>query len=223
MNELKLLIADDHPLFRNGLRQAIESDPHLRVVAEAGDGETALGLLLDAVVDVAILDVDMPGKDGFALVRAAREQKVRLPIVFLTMHRDERFLNTALDLGVQGYVLKDSAVIEIINCIKAVAAGQEYVSPSLTSFLINRARRTAALAAQRPGLAELSPNERRVLKLIAAYKTSKEIADEMAVSPRTVETYRARIAEKLDLKGAHALLKFALDHQSELAELAEPA
>ena len=213
---IKLLIADDHPLFRAGLRQAIESDPGLRVVAEAGDGETALRLLRETNADVVILDVDMPGKDGFEVVRAAREQHLRLPIVFLTMHRDERFLNTALDLGVQGYVLKDGAIVEIINCIKAVAAGQEYVSPSLSSYLISRSRRAAALAEQKPGLDQLSPNERRVLKLIAAYKTSKEIADEMAVSPRTVETYRARIAEKLSLKGAHALLKFALDHQSEL-------
>jgi DNA-binding NarL/FixJ family response regulator len=213
---IKLLIADDHPLFRNGLRQAIETDPGLRVVAEAGDGDAALRFLLDAVADVAILDVDMPGKDGFEVVRAAREQNVSIPLAILTMHRDERFLNTALDLGVQGYVLKDGAIIEIINCIKAIAAGQDYVSPSLSSYLISRSRRATALAAQKPGLSELSPNERRVLKLVADYKTSKEIADEMNVSPRTVDTYRARIAEKLDLKGAHALLKFALDHQSEL-------
>lgn len=215
-NPLKLLIADDHPLFRHGLRQAIESDPALQVVAEAGDGEAALRLLLDTALDVAILDVDMPGKDGFAVVRAAREQRLRLPIVFLTMHRDERFLNAALDLGVQGYVLKDGAILEIIQCIKAVAAGVEYVSPSLSSSLIRRHRRAAELATQNPGMEALSPTERRVLALIAEYKTTKEIADTLSVSPRTVDTYRARIAEKLALKGAHALLKFALDHKAEL-------
>lgn len=216
MNHIKLLIADDHPLFRHGLRQAIEIDPALHVIAEAGNGDDALRELLAATADVAILDVDMPGQDGFAVVRAARAQHCHLPIVFLTMHRDERFLNTALDLGVQGYVLKDGAIMEIIHCIKAVAAGQEYVSPSLSSYLISRHRRAAALAEQKPETESLSPAERRVLKLIADYKTTKEIADALAVSPRTVDTYRARIAEKLGLKGAHALLKFALDHRSEL-------
>ncbi len=215
-SELRILIADDHPLFRSGLRQAIETDPLLGVVAEAGNGEEALRLLLETLTDIAILDVDMPGKDGFAVVRALREQQCNVPIVFLTMHRDERFLNTALDLGVQGYVLKDSAIIEIISCIKAVAAGQDYISPALSGFLISRHRRAVSLAAQKPGLDLLSSAERRVLNLIAEYKTTKEIADELVVSPRTVETYRARIAEKLELKGAHALLKFALNHKSEL-------
>ena len=92
----------------------------------------------ESTFDVAILDVDMPGQDGFAVVRAARAQNVRLPIVFLTMHRDERFLNTALDLGVQGYVLKDSAVTDIVNGIRAVQLGQTYVSPALVSYLVNR-------------------------------------------------------------------------------------
>ncbi len=216
MNHIKLLIADDHPLFRHGLRQAIETDPQLQVIAEASDGNEALRHLLEATADVAILDVDMPGQDGFAVVRAARAERLLLPIIFLTMHRDERFLNTALDLGVQGYVLKDGAIMEIIHCIKAVAAGQEYVSPSLSSFLIRRHRRAAELSAQKPEIELLSPAERRVLALIAEYKTTKEIADTLTVSPRTVDTYRARIAEKLDLKGTHALLKFALDHKSEL-------
>jgi DNA-binding NarL/FixJ family response regulator len=132
------------------------------------------------------------------------------------MHKDERFFNAALDLGVKGYVLKDSAVTEIIGSIKAVAGGKEYVSPALTSFLLNRARRAAALVADQPGIGQLTPTEKNILKLIAEYKTSKEVADELCLSARTVEHHRANICEKLELKGTHALLKFAVAHQSEL-------
>jgi DNA-binding NarL/FixJ family response regulator len=157
----------------------------------------------------------MPNKDGFEVARSIREQRLPVKVIFLTMHKDERFFNTALDLGVKGYVLKDSAVTEIVGSIRAVAAGQEYVSPALTSFLLNRSRRAAALVTEQPGLVNLTPTERRILKLIAEYKTSKEVADELCLSRRTVEHHRANICEKLEIKGTHALLKFAVAHQSE--------
>ncbi|MGH9834116.1 MAG: response regulator [Blastocatellia bacterium] len=213
---IRILIADDHPIFRHGLRQIIEQAPQLKVVDEAEDGETAWQKLLTCGAEVAVLDIDMPGRDGFEIARAIRQQRLRVAIIFLTMHKDERFLNQALDLEVKGYVLKDSALTEIVRCIRSVAAGQEYVSPQLTPFLINRSRRAATLAAQKPQFAALSPIERRVLKLVAQYKTNKEIADELCLSIRTIEHHRARIGEKLELEGHHALLKFALEHQSEL-------
>lgn len=215
-SDIKLLIADDHPIFRHGLKQIIEKDPHLKVVGEAEDGETALELLPKCGAEVAILDVDMPNKDGFDVVRAIHQQHLRVEIVFLTLHKDERFLNAALDLGVKGYVLKDSAMSEIVQCIKFVASGQDYVSPQLTGFLVQRSRRAAALAAEKPQLDRLSPTERQILRLIADYKTSKEIAGELLISIRTVEHHRANVGEKLELKGSHALLKFAVEHKSEL-------
>lgn len=214
--EIKVLIADDHPIFRHGLRQIIERAPHIVVVDEAEDGETAWQKLRVTDVDVAILDVDMPGRDGFEVARAVRDARMKLAIAFLTMHKDEHFLNQALDLNVNGYVVKDSALTEIVQCIRTVAAGQEYVSPQLTSFLLNRSRRAAQLADNKPQLALLTPVERRVLKLVAEYKSSKQIADELFLSVRTIEHHRARISQKLELEGHHALLKFALEHQSEL-------
>lgn len=214
--EIKVLIADDHPIFRHGLRQIIERAPHIVVVDEAEDGETAWQKLRTTDVDVAILDVDMPGRDGFEVARAVRDARIKLAIAFLTMHKDEHFLNQALDLNVNGYVVKDSALTEIVQCIRTVAAGQEYVSPQLTSFLLNRSRRAAQLADNKPQLALLTPVERRVLKLVAEYKSSKQIADELFLSVRTIEHHRARISQKLELEGHHALLKFALEHQSEL-------
>jgi len=214
--EIKLLIADDHPIFRHGLKQIIEKDSNLRVVAEADDGEMALGLLAKCGAGIAVLDVDMPNKDGFDVVRAMGQQRLRIPVIFLTMHKDERFLNAALDLGVLGYVLKDSAATEIVQCIRAVASGQYYVSSQLSQFLVNRSRRAAALAAVKPQVDSLSPTERKVLKLIGDYRTNKEIAGELCISARTAEHHRASISEKLGLKGAHAILKFAIEHKSEL-------
>jgi DNA-binding NarL/FixJ family response regulator len=215
--EVRVLIADDHPIFRRGLRQIIETAPRLSVIAEVSDGEQALRALQRTEVDIAVLDVTMPVKDGFAVARAAREQRLAVPLVLLTMHKDERYLNAALELGVRGYVIKDSVATEITDCILAVIAGQEYVSPALTSLLIQRGRRAGALAEQKPALAQLTATERRVLKLIAEGQTSREIASALHIGVRTVEHHRNNMALKLELRGSHALLKFAIQHRSDLA------
>jgi DNA-binding NarL/FixJ family response regulator len=215
-SEIKIIIADDHPIVRQGLRQTIESGAGLKVVAEAGDGREALARIKELKPRVAVLDIQMPALDGFGVARAVRDEGLAVELVFLTVYRDEDVFNAALDIGVKGYVLKDSAVSDIVACVRAVAAGEHYASPALTTHLVSRGRRAAALAAERPGLAALTPTERHVLRLIADYKTSKEIAAELFVSPRTVETHRNNICQKLDLHGSHALMKFALAHKSEL-------
>jgi DNA-binding NarL/FixJ family response regulator len=217
MNDpIRILIADDHPVFRLGLRQAIEKDPRLRVVAEAENGEQALTLLQDTQADVATLDVTMPLKDGLGVARAARELRLPTPLVLLTMHEDEHYLRAALDLGVKGYVLKDCALAEIVNCLTSVVAGREYVSPALSRFLVRRHARAETLAAQRPALAQLTDAERIVLKLSAEGQTSRQIADALFISARTVEKHRSNIATKLNLRGSHALIKFAIEHKEEL-------
>jgi len=217
VSAIEILIADDHPIVRQGLRQTVESAADLKVVAEAGDGREAVAKIKELKPHVAVLDIHMPLLDGFGVARAVREEGLTVGLVFLTFQRDEDIFNAALDLGVKGYVLKDSAVSDIVACVRAVADGQHYASPALTSHLVNRGRRAAALAEERPGLAALTPTERQVLRLIADYKTSKEIAAELFVSPRTVETHRNNICQKLDLHGSHALMKFALAHRSELS------
>lgn len=215
--DIKIVIADDHPLFRRGLRQMIETDLRLEIVGEAGDGETALQRIQETKADIAILDVAMPNKDGFEVVRALRERQMAVEVIFLTMHKDERFLNTALDLGVKGYVLKDSALLEIADAIKAVSAGQNYISPALSTHLVKRSsNRFAEPALQKSKLDVLTSTERHILKLIAAYKTNKEIAAELFISIRTVEHHRANISTKLELKGSHALLQFAVKQQTQL-------
>ncbi len=215
--EIRLVIADDHPLLRNGLRQVIESDSRLKVLAEAGDGEAALERIEALKPDVAVLDIEMPHLTGFDLLRAIREKKLPVEVIFLTMYKDEDMFNEALDLGAKGYVLKDSAITDIAGCIHAVAAGRHYISPAISSFLVNRNTRSAELVKQKPSLNDLTPTERRILKLIAEKKTSKEIAAELFISHRTVENHRANICQKLELRGSHSLIKFAFDHKSQLS------
>lgn len=212
--DINIILADDHPFIRQGLRATIEREPRLKVLAEAGDGRTALALIQSLRPQVAILDIDMPEMDGFSVAQQVRRQKLPVEIIFLSIHREEEFLNRALELDAKGYVTKDSAVTDIVTGIHAVADGQHYVSPALASILVAQRRQTAA--PRREGLASLSPTERQVLKFIAEYKTSKEIAAMLGISPLTVKTHRQNICLKLDVQGNHGLMKFALEHQAEL-------
>lgn len=214
--EIHLIIADDHPVYRRGLSMIMAADPALKVVAEAEDGEAALACIRRAEPDVAVLDVDMPKMGGFDVVRAMQSLNLCTEIIFLTMYKDEGLFNKALDLGVKGYVLKDSAITDIIASIKAVAAGQHYISAPLANFLISRSQRHVAFADKTPSLKDLTPTELRILRLIAEHKTSREIADALFISVRTVERHRLNIGTKLDLRGSNALLKFALENKHHL-------
>jgi len=213
--ETTIIIADDHPIFRQGLKQLIEKHPGFRVVAEADNGETALDLIATHAPAAAVLDLNMPKLDGFAVAQRAQQMKLPARIIILTMHKDELHLNEAINLGVQGYLIKDSAATEVIDCLKTVISGREYFSPALSSFLLTRRRRT--VQTEKSGVGDLTPTERRVLLLLAELKTTKEIAAEFGVSPRTVDNHRAHICSKLDLQGSHALVKFALQHKNQLS------
>ena len=216
MNKITIIIADDHPIVRQGLRQTIETEKSFSILAEAENGKAALEAINTFQSNIAILDVDMPEMDGFAVARKIKENNLPTEIIFLTIHKEEVMFNEAIDLGAKGYVLKQSALEEIIDCIKIVAKNQFCVSSSLTTFLINRQRRSLNLTAEKPTIQNLTRSEKRILQMIADEKSTKEIADELFISPTTVEKHRANICRKLDLKGGYALLKFALTHKSEL-------
>jgi DNA-binding NarL/FixJ family response regulator len=217
-SSITIVIADDHPIFRRGLRGVIETDSQLKVVDEAENGITALELIQKSKPDVAILDVHMPQMGGLELARTIKEKDIQVELIFLTMYKDRAMFNAAMDLGVKGYVLKDSAINEIIGCIKSVAAGESYITPALSSFLLDRIERTNTLAKQNRIFDTLTKTERRVLKLIAEDRTSKEIGELLFIHPRTVDNHRTNICQKLDLHGSHALLRFALKHKPELSE-----
>jgi len=212
--EITVLIADDHPVFQKGLREIIEADVGLKIVAVVGDGNAALSELRRLRPRVAVLDVDMPGKDGFAVLRSVREEALPVSVVFLTMYKEERFLNAALDAGVLGYVVKDSAIHEIAAAIHSAAKNESYVSPALTGILVKRLQ-NASNPLSSP-LDSLTKAERRILQLVSAAKSSKQIADELFISIRTVDNHRSNICAKLGLEGKNALLTYALTNKSEL-------
>ncbi|HNG31594.1 MAG TPA: response regulator transcription factor, partial [Blastocatellia bacterium] len=194
---ITILLADDHPVFRRGLGLMLASDKQLQVVAEAANGTEALVRLRELQPDIAILDVNMPGQTGFDVARELQSSAPATRLIFLTMHRDEAIFNSALDLGAHGYLLKESAIEDIIACVKNVAAGERFISPQLSTFLFNRANRAAVLTQQKATIQDLTAGERRILKLIAEQRTSREIAELLFISIRTVERHRENICAKL--------------------------
>lgn len=214
--KIKLIIADDHPIVRRGLRQVIESDLDLLVLGEANDGEEAISLIQELQPEIAILDVDMPNMDGFAAVREIQKRRLPVKIIFLTIHSEEDLFHDAMDLGASGFLLKDNAISEITSAVRAAAQGKVYVTASLTSYLLTRRRATQDFTEQTPSINLLTQTEKQVLKMVADYKSSKEIAGELFIHRRTVENHRNNISRKLDLRGHKALLKFALKHKHEL-------
>ena len=212
----KVLIVDDHPLFRSGLRQVIESDPRFELAGEAGDGESGLKFILEKNPGVAVLDVNLPKLSGLEIARKLQGKMNSTRLIILTMHKEEEMVNRALDFGVHGFVLKENAAEDILDAIAAVAKGESYLSPSVSGFLIKRRNRAEVLAQKKPGLDDLTKAERRILKFVADKKTSKEIAAELFISPRTVEAHRANISDKLELSGSHSLLLFALENRAAL-------
>ena len=218
-SKIRVLILDDHPLFRQGLSQVIVSDPRLEMAGEADNAEAALKLTQEIKPDVLVVDVNLPGMSGLELASILQTKKCKANLVVLTMLKDEQVFNQAMNLGVKGFVLKENAVGEILNCIASVAKGDPYVSPSLSGFLLKRRNRAETLATRTPTLTDLTTAERRILKAIAQKKTTRKIAAELFVSPRTVESHRANISTKLCIKGANSLLQFALEHRDALEHL----
>ena len=212
--EITILIADDHPIFQRGLQQIIETDKKLKIVGIESNGEEALNTLRRLKPQVAVLDVDMPKRDGFSVLTAATEENLPTFVILLTMFKEERFFYAALDAGVHGYVLKDSAISEIIHAIKAVVKGENYISPKLSTLMLKRIN--SAGQSKTSSVDSLTNSEKRVLKLVAEAKNNKQIAEELFISVRTVENHRSNICSKLGLEGKNALLTFALTHKSEI-------
>lgn len=212
MMKKTLVVADDHPLFRRGVIATISQAEEFQVIGEADDGERALDMLDMLRPDLALVDISMPVMDGLRLVRAARARGLTCSFIILTMFRDDEYFLEAMDLGVMGYLLKDGATDEVLACLRAVVRGKHYVSPAMTDILLLRTRGAATDPAGT--LKSLTPTERRILRLIAEGKTSKEIAEDLNVSFHTVNNHRAHICEKLHLEGPNRLLQFALEHKS---------
>jgi DNA-binding NarL/FixJ family response regulator len=215
-DRIRVVLADDHPMFRRGLRSVLEEALDIEVVAEADDGEAAIARVEASRPDIAILDLDMPRKDGVTVAQEIDARRLGAKVILLTGHKNEALVRKVFDAGPLGFVLKDGAVTEIVECVRTVHAGRHYVSAQLSSVLMARRADAAALSKENTGLDSLTPAERRVIGLVAQGKTSKEIADALFISVRTVDHHRAAITEKLGLTGTNALVKFAVANRSAL-------
>lgn len=214
--KISIIIADDHPMFREGVRQALSNNSSLNIIALASDGEQALQLIHEHSPNVAVLDMNMPKMTGLFVLKELKKSGSKTEVVFLTMFDDEEILNEAMDLGVKGYILKESASIEIMNAVHSAFEGKYYISPALTDKLLKRKVKKETFASSHPQLASLSDQERRILIMIADSKSSKDIAEELFLSQKTIDNYRFKISEKLHLSGSYSLLKFALENKSNL-------
>jgi DNA-binding NarL/FixJ family response regulator len=210
----RVLVADDHPIYRQGLVSIISESGDFELVGEAEDGRKALDLLELLHPAIAVLDIGMPVMDGLDVMRAARSRAWSGAFVVLTMFKEEEYFREAMELGVKGYLLKEGAASELLLCLRAVAAGRHYVSPVFSDSMLLRRDVHSTGDGAAPSVMKLSPTERRILRQIAENKTSKEIAEELHISFRTVNNHRAHICQKLGLEGPHRLLQFALEHKS---------
>lgn len=201
----RVLLADDHNLVRAGVRRVLESQPGFEVVGEVADGAAALALLAKTPADVVVLDLSMPGMDGFELLRRAREMAPGIRLLVLSMHADAEYVARAVREGADGYLLKDSAVQDLVNAIEAVCAGGAFYSPQVQRSLGELVR-----GESESPLADLTAREREVLKCIAEGLSTRDIAARFDISARTVETHRANLMRKLAVRSVAQLVRLAI-------------
>ena len=214
---IEVLLADDHPVVRRGLKATIEEDEGLRVVAQAMDGNDALRQIIELRPAVAILDIDMPGLNGLGVAREVSAQNIDTRIIFMTFHADEDLMRAAMDVGGKGYLLKGSETDEVVAAIHAVCAGRTYIGSTMAAVLLKQ-NTGASGSGQLLDISVLTPTEKKVLRLIADGLSSKEIGDQLSIHYRTVENHRTNMCRKLNIEGANALARFALQHRSVLHE-----
>lgn len=214
--KIRVILADDHPIFLNGLKQIIEEDDGIEIVGTAANGEKALELVNELKPDVAILDIEMPKLTGLQVLKELSDSKTNTKVVFLTVYASEDMFDEAMELGTDGYVLKDCAVNDIVECIYKVYSGNYYISPTISNFVVTRRERMKKFDNENPMIENLTKTELNILRMIADGLTSKDIAEELFISFKTVENHRSNISNKLGIKGSHSLMKFALKNKSTL-------
>jgi DNA-binding NarL/FixJ family response regulator len=214
--KIRIIIADDHPLFRAGVISVLKENSELDIIEEASDGETVLSLIQELKPDIAILDIKMPRLSGLQVAKVLKDKALPTRVILLTMYRDRKMFLEALDHGVKGYVLKDALVQDIDKAIRTVANDQYYLSPELSGVLVDTSQTIENQDEEFSAISKLTPTERKIIRLIADLKSNAEIARTLFISKRTVENHRVNISRKLKLKGRNSLLKFAVKNKLRL-------
>lgn len=207
--KIRVLLADDHKIVRNGLRTLLESQPDLEVIAEAEDGRTTIQLATKLQPHIVIMDIAMPGLNGIEATREIIGSLPKVKVIALSMHSEKRFVGEMLKAGACGYLLKDCAFEELITAIRAVYHNQTYLSPMIGDLIVNHFIRNTEKT-EPSAFSRLSKREREVLQLLAEGKATKEIADQLCVSIKTVEAHRSHIMSKLNLRSVAELTKYAI-------------
>ena len=209
MDEVRVLLGDDHTVLRQGLRKILEDRRDLRVVAEAGNGRDAVREAIEQNPDVAVLDIGMPLLNGIEATRQIVRRAPGVRILILSMHSDQAYVTQAVQAGARGYLLKESAGSELIAAIAAVAAGKTFFSPAIAQVVFDDYVRSLSERGITDRYDALSEREREVLQLVAEGKSSKEIADVLSISPATVETHRTHLLQKLGLRNTAEVVRYA--------------
>lgn len=207
---MRLLLVDDHKLMRQGLRSLLEPQPDLEVLEEADDGASALRICQSLKPDIVLMDIALPDMNGIEATRRIKETCPGTKVIGLSVHRDRQYVEGMLKAGASGYMPKDSGLGELLNAITAVSQGHTYLSPQVTATLVKDYIQGEGQQQQQKPPTPLSHREKEVLQLLSKGMTRSQIADALHLSPRTVETHRRRIMEKLDLSSTAALIKFSI-------------
>jgi DNA-binding NarL/FixJ family response regulator len=210
MTPIRVLLADDHTLIRAGLRMVLTSQPDLHVIGEANDGREAVAMADKLKPDVVVMDIGMPSLNGIEACRQIHNALPKTEVVMLSMHSDEGYVLRALKAGARGYLLKDSAEADLANAIRAVVAGKSFFSPAVGKVLLEDYMRKLERTGAEDSFDLLSPREREVLQLVAEGKSSKEVANLLGLSIYTVETHRANVMQKLNLRNIPELILYAV-------------
>jgi DNA-binding NarL/FixJ family response regulator len=209
VSRLTILLADDHPVLREGLKVLVNAQSDMEVIAEAEDGGDAWQKIIDFHPNVAVLDVSMPGLDGIKVTERVQARCPEVKILALTAYKDKGYLDQLLRAGASGYVLKGSRPEELMQAIRSVSIGQVYIDPEMTTEIVGRyARAQGARKVSQQG--EITDREEQVLRLIAQGYSNKEIAGQLNISVKTVESHKAKVMEKLDLRSRAEMVRYAL-------------
>lgn len=210
---ITILLADDHPMFRSGVKHELEQNSRFEIIAETGNGAEALIMIKKMNPDVAVLDIQMPELTGLDIAKNIYNSGYKTNLVLLTMYDDQSFFSTAMEWGVIGYVLKNDAVQDIVEAVHCAANGRHFISPALSIQYISENNHVKDDAHLRTLIETLSGTERKILALIADLRMNDEIAEILYISKRTVENSKTLMAQKLGLCNAKQLLRFAAEHK----------